>query len=194
MRIGGWESAIRGALGEKAAYVIEALTSILASVMGGYHTEHTFDDKHSTIHASGSIFERGRTTTALGDPYTVPFTPGHFTGFGAQTWTVVAGNVTTWAYTLMGSTMTLWFDLRTTTVGGTPSAGLLIKIPDGWYAALTVTNEIRIVDNGVLAAGFIQTTIKANQLTVFRNDAANWAASVNATSVQGMISFPVRTA
>lgn len=194
MRIGGWESAIRGALGEKAAYVIEALTSILASVMGGYHTEHTFDDKHATIHASGSIFERSRTVTALGDPYTVPFTPGHFTGFGAMTWTVDAADVTTWAYMLVGSTMTVWVDLRTTTIGGTPSAAVQIKIPDGWYAALTVTNPCRLSDNGTSATGYMQSTIKTNLILVFRTDLANFTASANLTTVEGTLSFPVRTA
>ncbi len=172
----------------------ESLKRLGASVMTGYHTEHEADDRHKIIHATGAIFERGRTVTALGDPYNVPFRPGDFTGFGAQTWTVAAGNVTTWAYTLIGSTMTLWFDIRTSTVGGTPSAALQIKIPDGWYAALTVTNDIKIIDNAVVGTGYVQSTIKTNQLFVFRSDNANWAASVSATNVAGMISFPVRTA
>jgi hypothetical protein len=192
MRIGGWESAIRAVPG--AGYLVEAITTILLSVTTAYHVEHEVDDRHKTIHATGSIFERGRTVTALGDPYDVPFVPAHFTGFGAQTWTVDAGDVVTWAYTLSGSTMTLWFDLRTTAVGGTPSAGLVLTIPDGWYAARVVRNPVYLIDNGVAATGYVLSALNSNRLTILRTDAANFTASAGTTNVAGLISFPVRTA
>lgn len=191
MRIGSWETAIRGVPG--AGYLIEAVNSVLASVMTGYHTQHTFDDKHGTIIATGPISERSR-TVALGDPYNVPFTPSHFSGFSTMTWTVDATDVITWAYTLIGSTMTLWFDLRTTTIGGVPTVAVQIRIPDNWYAALTVTNDARLIDNGTSADGYVQSTAKSNILFVFRKDLAAFTASAGATSVQGTISFPVRTA
>jgi hypothetical protein len=172
----------------------EAMKRMGASVMSAFHQEHESDNRHKIIHATRAIFKRGQTVTALGDPYNVPFTPGDFTGFTTMTWTVDAGDVTTWAYTLMGSTMTLWFDIRTSTIGGVPTAAVQMKIPDGWYAALTVTNACRILDNAVSATAYVQSTIKTNTLLVFRTDLAVWTASANATAVQGTISFPVRTA
>jgi hypothetical protein len=172
----------------------EAMKRMGAAVMSAFHQEHESDNRHKIIHATGAIFERGRTVTALGDPYSIPFTPGDFTGFGTMTWTVGATDITTWAYALSGSTMTLWFDLRATTIGGVATAAVQIKIPSGWYAALTVSNACQLLDNAVAATGYIQSTINTNQLLVFRTDLAVWTASANNTRVHGQISFPVRTA
>lgn len=193
MRIGNWESAIRGLPGGN--FIVEALTTINASVMGGYHIEHGVDDRHSTIRATGSIAERSR-TIAMGVAYAVPFVPGNFTGFGTMGWTVTAGTVVTFIYDLVGMMMTLSFDLRltTVTVSGGLTAALQIKIPDGWYAAYSVRNKIHILDNAVATTGYITSAANSNLLSVFRTDGANWTASAAATSIAGQIRIPIRTA
>ncbi len=193
MRIGGWESAIRGALAEKSAYVIEAITSILASVMTGYHTQHTFDDQHSTITATGSIAERKR-TIPLGEWYDVPFVPGNFTGFTTMTWTVTAAGQKTCAYTLIGMTMIFAFDLRSTTIGGVTTAAVQILIPGGWFAKNTLRNPCYLIDNGVISTGYALVTANSNLVQVFRTDNVPFTAAAATTTVQGEITFPVRTA
>ncbi len=194
MRIGNWESAIRGL--PNGNYIIEALTTIFASVMGAYHQEHdTQTDRHTTINALGSIAERSR-TIALGVPYVVPFVPGNFTGFGTMIWTVVAANVVTFIYDLVGMSMNLSFDIRSTTVtvSGGLTAALQIKIPDGWFAAYTVRSLVDISDNGVKTTGYMVATANSNILFVFRTDNANWTAAAGTTNIAGQIRIPIRTA
>ncbi len=194
MRIGNWESAIRGL--PNGNYIIEALTTIFASVMGAYHQEHdTQTDRHTTINALGSIAERSR-TIALGVPYVVPFVPGNFTGFGTMIWTVAAANVVTFIYDLVGMSMNLSFDIRSTTVtvSGGLTAALQIKIPDGWFAAYTVRSLVDISDNGVKTTGYIVATANSNILFVFRTDNANWTAAAGTTNIAGQIRIPIRTA
>ncbi len=196
MRIGGWESAIRGLPG--GSYLVEAITTILASVMGGYHIEHTVDDGHSVIHATGAIFERKR-TTAIGDTIPVFFKPTDYTANGAMTWTVPNAGVVMLSYFLVGSRMFLDFYVPGTTIGGVVNTTLRIKIPDGYFAAqFTASNPCRIVDNGVPATGLAFVAAGAvgvgNILGIQREDSANWTASAGNASVQGQINFEVRTA
>jgi hypothetical protein len=164
--------------------------------MGAYHQEHdTQTDRHTTINAMGSIAERKR-TIAMGVPYVVPFVPGNFTGFGTMGWTVAAANVVTFIYDLVGMSMNLSFDLRSTTVtvSGGLTAALQIKIPDGWYAAYTVRAFVDIADNLVKTTGYIVATANSNILFVFRTDGANWTASAAQTNIAGQIRIPIRTA
>lgn len=194
MRIGNWESAFYGRPG--TTYIIKALETVFASVIGSYHQEHdTQTDRHTTINALGSIAERSR-TIAMGVPYAVPFVPGNFFGFSTMGWTVTAGAVVTFIYDLVGMSMNLSFDLRDTsvTVSGGLTAALQMKIPDGWYAAYSVRNDVHILDNGVATTGYITSAAKSNLLSIFRTDGANWTASAGATSVAGQIRIPIRTA
>jgi hypothetical protein len=185
------------------SFLVEALTTVFASVMGGYHQEHDAQtDRHTTIHATGAIYERNRFTpvasrdAAIGVPYAVPFVPGNFFGFGTMGWTVVAGNVVTFIYDLVGMSMNLSFTLQSTTVtvSGGLTAALQMKIPDGWYAAYAVRNDIHIFDNAVPVTGYIVSAANSNLLSVFRTDGANFAASAGATSIMGQIRIPIRTA
>lgn len=192
MKIGNWESAIRGLPGGN--YIVEALTTIFTSVMVGYHIEHTVDDKHSVIHATGSIFERGRTLAPLGE-WIAPFhVPGNFTGFGTMTWTVPVAAAQGVFYTLIGTTMLLTIDVRNTTIGGVATAAVQVKIPEGLYAVRACTGFIRLLDNGVAASGYIISAANSPLLSIFRVDGAAWTASAANTTVQGQLSFDVRTA
>jgi hypothetical protein len=63
--------------------------------------------------------------------WTTPaFDAANFTGAGSLTWTVGAGDVAVYAYTIVGKTMTVAWALNNTTIGGTPgSSQIQIKIP-----------------------------------------------------------------
>jgi hypothetical protein len=122
---------------------------------------------------------------------TPTFSAGAFTGTGSMTWTVDAGDVTTFAYRISGRTMILAFYLLTTTVGGTPSDPLLITIPRGATAAKTIlTQGLRVSDNGTLRTGYVSST--AAGTTIALGISANWAASTNNTAVFGSLEFELQ--
>ena len=178
---------------EAGGYTADALTRLDAAILTGYHTEHNPDDTHKIIHATGPVFERSR-TTALGDPIAIPFVPGDFTANAAMTWTVGAGDITTWSYTLIGTRMIVDCVIQNTTVGGAVAQILQMKIPGGWYAAASAFNPIYALDNAVASSVVASVLINTNIIRLIRLDAANWTAAAAATSVYGQLGFPIRTA
>src|SRR3990167_787127 len=72
--------------------------------------------------ADGSLISAATWTTPT-------FSAGDFTASGSMTWTVDAGDVVTYAYTIINKVMTVLFYIDPTTVGGTPSTSLQIAIP-----------------------------------------------------------------
>lgn len=82
-----------------------------------------------------------------------------FTGNGAMTWTVTAGNINMFKYMLRGKTMFFCWQLVATTIGGTPSTGLVINTSAlggvqptniGFINRVAYTN-----DNGTIAEAII---------------------------------------
>jgi hypothetical protein len=126
---------------------------------------------------------------------TVAYASGNFTGSGSMTWTVDSGDQAAFRYRVVGKTMTVFFDIRTTTVAGTPSTSLQIAIPGGY--ALANDNEsfqmIRIFDNGTPAIGYaaVRNTGAGIQLQRTIDGSTNWSAATNTTSVQGTVDFQV---
>lgn len=87
---------------------------------------------------------------------TPTFAAGDFTGSGAMTWTVAAGDVTTYAYYLRGRALTVAYRIVTATIGGGSDRPVNIKIPGGFTAAKTMDAVGRSVDNGgAMVAGAI---------------------------------------
>ncbi len=118
----------------------------------------------------------------------VPFSAGDFTCLTAGTWTVAAGDVTTFKYLLIGKTMWVSFKLVTTTVvrsGGNPLA-LQIKIPASKTAASDVIAPTGyILDNGVFTTGYMETS--GTNILIFRSDVAQWANATDTTYVYGQM-------
>lgn len=160
-----------------------------------FHKEHNVDDDtHSTIHATGKIYERER-IVAIGDTLPVNFMPTLFTGSGAMTWVLVVGCVVNFSYCLIGSRMFIDFDFVNTIVGGTPDLAVQFKIPDGWFAARQTMVPCRIVDQAVITSGLAVVAAMGRNVLIYRQDIVNWAAGGAANNdVQGQISFEVRTA
>lgn len=177
-------------------WIALTFNQLVAALISGYHTEHNADDTHSIIHASGAISERGR-TTPMGVWINVPFIASDFSGDTAMTWTVDAADVATWAYTLVGNTMTVAWYLTNTTVGGTPSTYLRIKVPAEKQVVRLTYNASLYIDNGgastvgYAGAGRISGTTPLNYIHLVKAGGANWTATTNATSTWGQISFEV---
>lgn len=147
-------------------------------------------DRSGNTAITGTIKERGR-STALGEWTTPTYAAGDFTANGSMTWTVQAGDVTTYAYALVGKMETVAFTIITSTVGGTPNNELMIKVPSG-TAAKQVFNAVAISDNGSLIMGFAYVNSGGSQINVRRSDGANWSASTDNTIVRGQITFPIQ--
>lgn len=129
-----------------------------------------------------------------GAPITRTFAAGNYTANGAQTWTVASGDVMTDAYVQRGKQVTFWFNVVTSTVGGTPNTELRITLPGGFTATKTMIAFARVIDNGTgvaslcfVAAGTTFVTISASVAAA----APNWTASTDNTAVQGTITFEV---
>lgn len=166
---------------------------VAVAVQNGYHVEHNTDDTHKIIHASGSIFERGRTSYALGDSISVPFRPSDYSANGAMTWTVLATVVTNISYALIGPRMIYDVFIYPAAIGGVANTRLLIKIPDGFYAKRDHINMCGIVDNGAQLPGLIIAVKNSNMLQVGRYDGGNFTVGANA-GVFGQICLEVGTA
>lgn len=119
----------------------------------------------------------------------VTFAAGNFTASGSMTWTVASGDQTTFKYIKLGKWMVVWFEIETTTVGGTPSTDLLITIPGGFTSSNQVCNAIETSDNGTFATGYAQINAGATTIRCLRATNANWSAATNTTAVKGQILF-----
>lgn len=171
---------------------VQALTDLIVSITAGYHTEHNTDDTHGTIHATGTIAERGR-TFPLGEPQLGPTATTGFTGSGAQTFAV--GTFTTNVFTLVGSELTWYFRFDACKVGGTHDVELRAKLPMNATSTMETEIPILVSDNGGTAA-FGLARIKANEMFVrFYVNAStttNWTLSTASTVVAGQIRIPIR--
>jgi hypothetical protein len=131
--------------------------------------------------------------TEIGQVWTTPtFAAGDFTATGSMTWTVEAGDVATFRYMILGKTMFFLISINSTTVGGTPSYGLKIKIPGAFSAAKSFTVPVYVNDNGSEKIGkaWVGTGDTIFYFTI-GPAAANWTASTNLTGVEAMFVFEV---
>lgn len=161
--------------------------------LGTNTTGERFSEVNALIvRALDGYLERGR-TTKVGEWESVEFSAGNFTGNGSMTWTLAAGDQTTFAYTMVGKTMTVALNLVTTTVGGTPNTTLQVTIPGGFTAAKTIFNAAALlVDNAARTTGSIGVASGSTIISIVRTDAANWTASTDNTAVLGEITFEVQ--
>lgn len=125
-------------------------------------------------------------------PWTqVPYSAGLFTGMAPMTWTVEAGDVANYAYTVLGKTMYVTFALQTTTVGGTLGSILQIQLPGIYTAMFRSDGSLYYQDNGVSGVGIVQVLQGGNVLRLIKAGVLNWAAATNNTFVSGTLILPV---
>jgi hypothetical protein len=131
-----------------------------------------------------------------GGMITPAYASGNFTGNGSMTWTVDAGDVTSYRYLLRGRLLTVMWQLDTTSVGGTLNTTLQIAIPGGFTAVSTYFVGLDYAsDNGTTAvAAQCQVSSGDTIIKLFRNVAAsgNWAAATNTTTIYGQLTFEVQ--
>lgn len=129
----------------------------------------------------------------LGQWTAVPYSAANFTA-NAGTWTVDAGDVVTYAYTLVGKTMWLNFYLSATSVVAPLPAELRIALPGGATAAqVTVAPGLSVFDGSAYRVGSLVTAVGSAYVSLRLDPAgtATWPATTNATTVGGMVCLPL---
>lgn len=134
------------------------------------------------------------TKDSLFPAWTTPsFSAGDFTANGSMTWTVAAGDVTTYAYIVNGKMMTVNFYLVSTTVAGTPNTTLQIAIPGSKTATKSALTSCAYIDNsGTQSIGICNVAASGTVIRITKADGTtNWTASTDGTSVYGSITFEI---
>jgi Pectate lyase superfamily protein len=119
---------------------------------------------------------------------------GNYTGNSSMTWTVDSGDVTTQKYRLSGTSLTVVYDLTTTSSGGVQSTDLQItNAAWGSFTSLNKTsNAVGLAsDNGSVVTAYAQVAASGTLIALRKTSAANWSAATNTTAVDGQITFEV---
>lgn len=104
-----------------------------------------------------------------------------------MTWTVDSSDANVF-YLLLGKTMLVSFRLGTTTVGGTPSTNVYIKIPDGRTANRTAGAPVYIIQQGpIFECGYSQVVNGDTTIKLTREQGGNWVSSTNNTYIFGQL-------
>jgi hypothetical protein len=175
MRIGlSFLNQVRG-LKPSGGLLAQTFQQIVSGVTAGYHIEHTVDDHHGTIHATGPMYERGR-TAALGESQVPPFLATDFSAVAPLTWVVASAGLETYAYAWVGPR--LLFDLSISgTTGGANGPYLTIRLPLNLTAKRTAYVPLFIYEAGVVInGGLLYSTVGSRVLTLIKPLAANWVA------------------
>ena len=101
----------------------------------------------------------------------VTFNAADFTGNGTMTWTVAAGDVTTFRYAIQGKVMTVWLRLVSSTVGGVADSRLRVKIPASRTASHEIVANFLAAPGGLTTEGiiaFIQPSVDATLIQFLR--------------------------
>ena len=123
----------------------------------------------------------------------VPFNASDFAATLSMTWTVGAGDVSCYRYSLNGKLLSLWVQLNTTTVGGTVAgANLTLKMPNGLLAAKTWAASAICAPAGAASEGCIISAVAGSNLLTILRYAANWVLGSDNTSVNFQVTVEVQ--
>jgi hypothetical protein len=126
---------------------------------------------------------------------TPTFAAGSYTGVSSQTWTLDPGDVVTQAYYLRGRTLTVSWNLLTTTVGGTPALGL--QIGNAAWGSFTIAKSLTLPCHlyedagGANTVGFCIATAADTKIQIFKIS-GNWSAATNTSATFGQIALEVQ--
>jgi len=126
---------------------------------------------------------------------TPAYSAANFTALAPMTWTVDAADVTAYTYRLSGRTLSVVWFLDTTTVGGTGTSQLRLKVPGGFLVAKdTVTFQYASDAGAPGTAGYVVAGPNTPNLLILCRDATtntNWTVAANLTYARGTITFEV---
>jgi hypothetical protein len=123
---------------------------------------------------------------------TPTYASGNYTA-ATGTWTVDSGDVTTQAYWLKGRTLTVAFNLVTTSVSATP---VTLNIGNGAWGSFTsakavIGTHVNADNAAAFAVGYVAAGAGGSILTV-NKITGSWATATNTTAANGQITFEVQ--
>lgn len=145
------------------------------------------------VNVTNGIAERGR-TPKMGEWTEVPYDPLNFYAGGSMTWGVDLADQYRVRYMLVGSTMTLRIVIKATTVGGSVSDQLFMKLPAGFTSAISEQwSNYHYVDNGTQGMGICGCGAAGYSFVQFFKQpfGTNWALSTNATEIRATVVLEV---
>jgi hypothetical protein len=126
------------------------------------------------LDAAGAIFERGR-AASIGDWIDVPFNAANFIA-ATGTWTMPAGNVLAYGYSLIGRTMLFNLVVQPSTTSAA-TASLTVKIPAPYTAARTIWQPIALVAGSGWATGLATVPAGGSNINLFNTGLTGFPAS-----------------
>jgi len=150
--------------------------------LGGYIT-YQYD-------ATGAVWRL--VTHEQGAPITPAFSEGDYTATGGGTFTVAAGDVTTFTYVLRGKQLFVTLFLSDVSIAGTVSR-VSIKLPGGFTAAKFTETAGTIFDNSVSVASYSRAHVSATDTTfvLLLGSGANLSAATDNTHMRFVLSVEV---
>lgn len=170
--------------GQPDGLMLTGITAGTVQMANGYF------DYDGIISADSGFLERSR-SALMGEWTDVAYNAANFTA-SAGTWTVDSGDQTTYAYTLVGKTMTVAFFISGTDVSS--AASLRIAIPGGLTAAKAMRNPIQVIDAATYAVGFAAVAASGTIIECFASIAGTTfgVTAADDTAVIGQITFEVQ--
>ncbi|MBE3036946.1 MAG: hypothetical protein IMZ70_07710 [Candidatus Atribacteria bacterium] len=122
------------------------------------------------------------------------FDAANFSASASMTWTVQSTDVGNYSYMVIGKTMFLNWNITYTTVGGTLSTQLYIKIPGGYSLKNAVSGFGTMNDNSAAnVIGMVMGTAGGTRMQLYKDmtTVQNWSAATNTTHVYGVMFFEI---
>ena len=143
------------------------------------------------IEASRGFRERRRAFN-LGEWTTPAFAADHFAGSGAMTWTVKPENIETYAYTIVGKTMTVSWAITDSAIAGRVDKTLQVAIPGGFTPNHHVRVPTGVLSNGVHGIGIAEVNANRPQIYIYLTPDRLTNFSAGAADVYGQITFETK--
>lgn len=148
--------------------------------------------------AAGDVLTRDPTDATYGAKWgappgqwiDVPYDASRFAASGGMSWTVDAGDVTTFAYAVAGRVMTVWVALYETVIAGTADINLFVRTPG--VSARTV-ESVAFVYDPVTSGQIVRAAIAAGdaRIALTRIPQSAWPLT-GSVYVYATISFPLQ--
>ena len=148
---------------------------------------------NNNLSVGGTVTERGR-SVALGEWIDIPYNAANFRGYGSMIWTVEAADHIAYYYTLVGKTLWLQWSFGPTTLSGTASTLVYIKLPAGFVAAkgaLSVSSYLTFIGVNNTTA-YANIDIGSTELGIARTDQAAFSLGTDTFYTWGQICIAIQ--
>jgi len=163
--------------------------SVLSLETAGAASATTFQFLGAAASFASPIKERGR-TTAIGEWTDVPYSSGNFTA-SSGAWSTLASCQITYAYTLIGKTAIVDFQIDSTNVTAATTY-LILTLPSGITPAKTVTTTIQTINAGAGAVAIAAVFASDPHIYFQTQSGASWTITAGAnTYVRGTFAIPI---